>query len=227
MLAGGTDLPASFNEGFQPTDVVDVSRITELRTIVNDGKQLSIGACVTHAIGACDPIVATAIPGFSAAWSRIANVRIRLSATIGGNLMARRTRYEGAILLSALDARLRFATPSGPQDVAVTAIWSAPKPQGLLTHVLIPQRPGLRLDYDRSLRPILTQALSLDADGNGHIVTATEHVIPQIATVAAGQLHDQFGTATFGDPVTSDAYISRVAGVLASRQFDRLSKAAT
>ena len=99
-------------------------------------------------------------------------------------------------------------------------------PNGLLTHICVPTRPGLRLDYDRTLRPILTQALALDAGGNGHIVTATEHVAPRVAVVAARQPQSPFSTARFGDPVTSDVYINRVAGVLASRQFERLTKSA-
>ena len=226
ILAGGTDLPASFNEGFQPTDVIDISRVAELQQIARDGDRLSIGAAVTHAVGASDALISQSIPGFAQAWARIANVRIRLSATIGGNLMARRTRYEGAILLSALDATLCFATAAGRVDCPVAAIWTDSLPSGLLTHICVPTRPGLRLDYDRTLRPILTQALALDAGGNGHIVTATEHVAPRVAVVAARQPQSPFSTARFGDPVTSDVYINRVAGVLASRQFERLTKSA-
>lgn len=226
VLAGGTDLPARFNEGFQPTDLIDISRIAELRGIAVDGGSLVIGAAVTHAAGASHPEIERCIPGFASAWSRIANVRIRLSATLGGNLMARRTRYEGAILLTALDARLRFAGPTGGAEVPVEALWSGEAPPGLLTHIVIPLRPGLRLDYDRSLRPIMTQALAVDMQGNGRIVTATEHVVPRMVAVIGCAPGTAFGTARYADPVTSDDYINRVSRVLCLRQLERVGRVA-
>ena len=65
ILAGGTDLPARFNEGFAPTDLIDISRVEALRTIeVKDGA-LRIGAAVTHAVGSLHPDVVRSIPGRS------------------------------------------------------------------------------------------------------------------------------------------------------------------
>ena len=221
VLAGGTDLPARFNEGFSPDVLVDVSRIDALWTIeISDGA-LAIGAAVTHAEGARHPLIVERLPSFGRAWSRIANVRVRMSATLGGNLMARRTRYEGAILLSALAARLRFETQHGQTDVAVEQIWSqAIPPRGLLTTILIPLRAGLVLDYERSLRPIMTQAVALDAIGAGRVVTATEHVVPRVQEVSGGAVAPS-PAQIFGDPVTGDAYLQRVSAVFLQRQLQR------
>jgi carbon-monoxide dehydrogenase medium subunit len=224
VLAGGTDLPARFNEGFQPTHLIDISRIPDLRRISVENDCLVIGASVTHAQGSANPEVQRCIPGFASAWARIANVRIRISATLGGNVMARRTRYEGAIFLTCLDARLRVATTTGVTEQPIEAIWSGEAPRGLLTHIVIPLLPGLRLDYERSLRPIMTQALCIDAQGNGRVVTATEHVVPRVSTVVNGIPDSAFAHASYGDPVTGDAYINRVARVLADRQLARLGR---
>ncbi len=221
VLAGGTDLPARFNEGFTPSDLIDISRLDALRTIEIRDETLHIGATVTHVAGSTHPEVKRLIPGFAAAWARIANVRIRLSATLGGNLMARRTRYEGAILLAALEARLRFASARGETEIPVAKfVAGAAIPRNaLLTSIIIPLRPGLRFDYDRSLRPIVTQAVATDATGSITVVTATEHALPQVES-ATDLTH-----LRFADPVTSDAYLNRVRATLLTRQLQRLEAA--
>ena len=220
VLAGGTDLPARFNEGFAPTVLVDVAGTADLHRIRIENGTLAIGAAVTHADGAVHPLVRQHLPGFAAAWARIANVRIRMSATLGGNIMARRTRYEGALLLSAMAAKLQFATPGGKIEIPVEDIWTAALPSSaLLTTLLIPLRPGLKLDYDRSLRPIMTQAVALDATGQGRMVTATEHAVPRIQNLqAAAQEGGPMPAHQFKDPVTGDAYLNRVSRVIYERQ---------
>jgi carbon-monoxide dehydrogenase medium subunit len=220
VLSGGTDLPACFNEGFAPSDLIDVSRVEELRQITLAGHSLKIGATVTHAAGSTHPLVLEHLPSLARAWSRIANVRIRLSATLGGNLMARRTRYEGAILLSALRAGLRVQTVQGVSEFPVEAIWTGEiPPRALLTSIVVPLRDGPRLDYARELRPIMTQAIALDRGGDGRIVTATEHAVPCVRPLLAGKAQGQLDLA---DPVTSTGYLRRVSEVLLVRQLERM-----
>jgi len=222
VLAGGTDLPARFNEGFCPTDLIDVSRIAALRNIVLADNAIEIGAAVTHAAGASHPLIRKHLPSLAHAWSRIANIRIRLSATIGGNLMARRTRYEGAILFSALGARLRLRRPAGDFEIASEDIWGDASRAALLIGIVIPLRKGLRLDYARELRPIMTQAVALDDDGCGRLVTATEHVIPRVRPIEDAMPVGSGADLEFDDPVTSAAYLRRVSGTLLARQIERM-----
>lgn len=221
VLSGGADLVAQFNEGFAPAHLVDISRIEALKKITLRDDCLMIGAGVTHQQGSSDPLVKTAIPGFASAWRKIANVRIRMSATIGGNLMARRTRYEGAILLSALAARLQFEYIGGSLEIAAGDIWDAALPAGaLLTAIRIPLRVGLRLDYERSMRPVMTQALALDEKGHGRLVTSTEFTRPRILEISAAGSYQPYA---IGDPVASDDYLNHIAGVFMRRQFARLA----
>jgi carbon-monoxide dehydrogenase medium subunit len=223
VLAGGTDLPARFNEGFAPTDVVDISRLQDLRTVAVVGDALEIGATVTHAVGSAHTLIRQHLPSLSKAWSRIANVRIRFSATIGGNLMARRTRYEGAILLSALQARLRLRSASGNFEIPVEEIWSAELPAAaLLTHIVIPLRKGIRFDYARDLRPIMTQAVAFDDSGAGRVVTATEYAVPCIRALAPNDPQLTHGELDLVDPVTSLAYLRRASAALLARQLERM-----
>lgn len=222
VLAGGTDLPARFNEGFAPTVVVDISRVAELKQVEARDSALHIGAGVTHAAGSTHPLVREKLPSFAAAWARIANVRIRMSATIGGNLMARRTRYEGAILLSALGARLQLLNSGRAIELDVTDTFDTPA-GAFLTGIVIPLRPGLRLDYERSMRPVMTQAVALDSHGDGRVVTATEFVKPRVLALSASKVtHGGSAPETFGDPVASDAYIARMRNVFLQRQLARM-----
>ncbi len=219
VLAGGTDLPAKFNEGYAPKTLIDISRLAALREITEATGELRIGALVTHFEGAAHPLIRKHLPGFAAAWAKIANVRVRFSATIGGNLMARRTRYEGSILLSALGARARLESKAGTQDVPVEALWTGgTTPAALLTSILIPLRRGQRFDYERSLRPIMTQAIAYDDSGEGRVVTATEFAIPVIRPLRKGQAQ---GALRLTDPVTSQDYLARVSDVFLSRQRKR------
>ena len=222
VLAGGTDLPARFNEGFAPALVVDISRIDDLRRIGLSDGAIEIGAAVTHAAGSSDPLVRQHLPAFARAWARIANVRVRMSATLGGNLMAHRTRYEGAILLAALGARLRLATAAGETLIAAEECFEAPA-GCLLKSIVIPLRKGLQLDYERSMRPVLTQAVALDAAGFGRVVTATEFVRPRVQDLIGGApAGGVLSELPFGDPVASDGYIERMRAVFLARQLERM-----
>ena len=229
ILAGGTDLPACFNEGFEPSHLIDISRLDALRNITVQDNALHIGALVTHAAGADDALIQQHVPGFSTAWKHLANVRIRLRATLGGNLMARRARYEGAILLCALDARLRFATGGAALEMTVAEfINAAPAdtPARFLTGIVIPLRRGLRLDYDRSLRPVMTQAVALAGDGYARAVLATEYIQPQVLDLDADPMtaHDKL-PPELGDPVTSSSYLRHTGRVLLRRQLARMATA--
>jgi len=222
VVAGGSDLPAKFNAGFTPTDLIDVSGIGELKVVEQDAVGLVIGACVTHYEGAAHPLVRDYAPGFAAAWRKIANVRIRFSATIGGNLMARCTRYEGAILLSALGARARLQGPSGAFEIPVEDVGTADLAKGsLLTAVVLPPRRRLRFDYERSMRPIMTQAVAVDDDGFGRVVTATEFVPPAVRRFDG--MRPPHDPIDLNDPVASSSYLRRVSDVFLSRQLARIA----
>jgi carbon-monoxide dehydrogenase medium subunit len=169
-----------------------------------------------------------------------------MAATLGGNLMARRARYEMLILLSALGATLRMRTPDGLVDRAAESLVNDPPARPvLLERVLIPTAGNPRFDYERSLRPITTQALLIrqDASGRleGRLTLATEHVLPVAIELAGlgGCTFESLATRahaiaeasaealplSFGDPVTGSAYLRQVAQVQLARQIKRLSLA--
>ena len=185
----------------------------------------------------------------AAAWSSIANPRIRFTGTLGGNLMAGRPRYEGAVLLSAAQARLEFASLTGVQTIQVPDLSSsllqssAPAFQQprLLTHIHLPTTDLVSYFYERSMRPLMTLAAALRLRGDGLqlcVAVATEYLKPallllplrayalaDVARQARAIALDAFAQlpADFADPViTCDC--ARAAGTaLLARRLERLA----
>lgn len=228
---GCTDLVAAFREGLQCSTLVSLARVAELCEVRREGDDLVIGAGVDHHQGSARPLVTGALPGFAAAWGAIATTRVRLRATIGGNLMARRTRYEMSIMLDALGADVRFATPEGPRVLSPAQVWDGPPvPGALLTTVRIPAVTAVRFGYERSMRPLMTVAATLRGD-RLRLVAGSEYGRP----ATAGAPFDGDAPATsalaaaalperIGDAAASTAYRRRVAAVLAARALSRTTE---
>lgn len=235
--AGGTDLCGAVREGKPIGTLIWLKRLDELRGVRAEDGALSIGALTTHAEGAASDATA-AVPGLAEAWSKLGKMRIRLSGTAGGNLMARHTRYEMSILLTALGGTAHFASAAGEAGLTPAEIWDrAEPPRSLLTRLSIPLAAGLRLDYDRSLRPMMTQALALWRDGagraRGRAVIATEYLRPfaidfdLAGTDAKGIAAAAFAAlpAGFADPASGNAWLRRAGAAILARQLVRMEAA--
>ena len=235
--AGGTDLCGAVREGKEIGTLIWLKRLDALRGVQIEDGALGIGALTTHAEGAASD-AAGAIPGLAEAWSKLGKMRIRLSGTAGGNLMARHTRYEMSILLTALGGTARFASAGGEVDLTPANIWDRLEPpRALLTRLSIPLANDLRLDYDRTLRPAMTQALALWSDtagrARGRAVIATEYLRPfaidldlsgtDARGIAAAAFEDLPGD--FADAATGNAYLRRAGAALLARQLARLEAA--
>jgi carbon-monoxide dehydrogenase medium subunit len=216
-VAGGTDLCAQYNAGGTPALLVCLAGLNELRGISITPDAIRIGALTTHAQGSRDAGLRAALPGFADAWGLLANPRVRHRATIGGNLMARHTRYEMSLLLTALEARLIFAGDTH----APAGIWDQPTP-GLLTHIIIPRRRSQRFVYMRGLRPQLTLALHRHASG-GAAAIATEWLRPQPIAMDDSGLETL--PETFTDHVISHWYARRAGAALLARGMEALNAA--
>jgi len=242
LVAGGTDVVAQFNEGLMPAHMLALSRIGELTEIRQHEESLHLGALATHAAGSANAVVRRSIPAFATAWGRIANRRVGFTATLGGNLMARRTRYEMPILLSALRARVHLLNAAGEQSLEAENV-AQHKPSGrdILTHAVVPLQGLLAFDYDRSLRPVMTLALCIRRNEDGlHVraVIGTAAMAPYAIDHAAG--HDDLERlarsardtaravllelpANVHDPQTSNAYLRGAGTALLARQLERIA----
>lgn len=228
IYAGGTDFFARLREGDKPASLIWIDRLGDLRKVARTADSLTLGARLTHHEIWQLPEL-DAVPGLAAAWRKIATVRIRRQATLGGNLMARRTRYEVSILLTALGATARFAGPDGETELPVDGIWDADLSRyPLLVSVTIPLHGAPVLDYERAMRPTFTQAACLSrTDGRRHlrVVIATEHLRPWSADAegeaAAETLLDGL-PAGYSDPAVSRSYLVQAGAAFLKRQIARM-----
>lgn len=241
LLAGGTDLVAQFNEGLSPRSLIDLSRVDAMRQLHQRDGVLQIGSLVTHHDGCGNAHLRSRLPGFVRAWARIANPRIRYRGTLGGNLMARRTRYEGALLLQALRAKLHFSCAEGTEQVDLDALWRGALPErALLTAIELDTTDLLAFDYERSLRPLMTQALAVWRQPGGLqliLVLATEYLppvtlsvrlaglsLPQLAPRADAVARDLLSglPSSFADAQVTSDYARRAGAALLERQLESL-----
>lgn len=87
ILAGGhTLLPTMKQRLAAPANVVDLSRIADLKGVERSGRSLAIGAMTTHAEVAKSEIVREAIPGLAELAEMIGDPHVRARGTIGGSV---------------------------------------------------------------------------------------------------------------------------------------------
>ena len=87
VLAGGqTLLPTMKQRLAQPSDLVDLGAIAELKGIKMDGNNLVIGAMTTHAEVAKSSVVKGAIPALAVLADGIGDPQVRNRGTIGGSI---------------------------------------------------------------------------------------------------------------------------------------------
>ncbi len=89
ILAGGTDLiPSMKNKLFEPSHVISLQQIDELKKIQFNAKAgLKVGALVTITTLAGDPTLLKHYPALARAASKIATPLLQNKGTIGGNVM--------------------------------------------------------------------------------------------------------------------------------------------
>lgn len=121
VLAGGHSLlPAMKLRLAQPSALVDLSAIGELRTIDERGGQLAIGAMATHAEILTSPLLAKRCPIFPAAAHHIGDTQVRNLGTIGGSLVHADPAADWPAVVLALDAALEVAGIAGRRTIAAS-----------------------------------------------------------------------------------------------------------
>jgi aerobic carbon-monoxide dehydrogenase medium subunit len=148
VYSGGTELLLLMKLGFaEYGHLVDVKGIEELRRLeVTDGA-LSIGAAVTHRELECSPLVRSEWPALAEMERDVANIRVRTSGTLGGNLCFSDPHSDPATFLLAAEAqvvcRRGAATRTLPlRDFPRGPFETALEPGELLVSVRVPRAPA-------------------------------------------------------------------------------------
>ena len=159
LMAGGTALVLLLNQGLvQPGHIVGLQRVAQLDGIrrLPDGG-LQIGALTTHRQAERSPDVQAYCPALADTFARVATVRIRNQATVGGNLAHADPAQDPPPMLIALGGEAVVASRAGQRRVALdeffvdyfeTALQSG---EVLLSVDLPPLPAGTRVTYKKFL----------------------------------------------------------------------------
>lgn len=119
VLAGGQSLVAAMNMRLSAGDLlVDISRLSELSGVTDEGDTIRIGALSRHVEVGRDPLVRRHAPLLSDAVGHIAHAAIRNRGTIGGALAHADPAAEFPACILALGATLHIDGSAGTRAVA-------------------------------------------------------------------------------------------------------------
>ncbi len=119
-LAGGTAVMLLLQQGLiRPAHVVGLGGIAALRGIRSDAQGLWIGAHATHREAERSPELRAAHPMLADAFAKVATVRIRNQATVGGNLAHADPAQDPPPALIASDAVAVIAGLGGARREAI------------------------------------------------------------------------------------------------------------
>jgi carbon-monoxide dehydrogenase medium subunit len=192
LYAGGTELLLAMKHDLLRYEhLVDVKTIPELNKIERKNGSLMIGGTATHRGIERSPLVRANLPVLAAMETNVANVRVRASGTLGGNLCFAEPHSDPATLLLALGAKAHVRGKAGTRSLTIDklitgAYETSLAADELLTGVEIPipakNQRAAYLKFQLKERPTLGLALVLDVDGD-NINNATV-VVGSISAVA-------------------------------------------
>ena len=214
LVAGGTDLLPQMKNGVtRPACVIDISRLSELRTIALDGNGgLRLGAAVAARQIERDDRLRKAYPSLAESAALVGSIQVRNLATVGGNLCNAAPSADMAPPLVALDAEAVIAGPKGRRRVPLATFFEGVRktvlePDELLIELIVPApgprsggnylRHTPRRELDIAVVGVAAQiTLSNGVCGKARISLASVATTPVRATAAERVLE--------GQPLTKD-----------------------
>lgn len=148
VIAGGTALVTMMRQRLvSPGYLVSLREIPGLDLIEPANGAVRIGALATHRDVETSPLVRERIPILSETFRRVASVRIRNMATVGGALAHADPNQDPPVTLIALGARVEIRGVAGRRELPVEEFFrdyyeSALEPGEVVTGVVVPRLPA-------------------------------------------------------------------------------------
>ena len=190
VLAGGTDLLVQLRaEVMEPTLVVDVKRIPEMRAITVEGGGFRVGAAVSGAEIGEHAGLGESWPGVVEAMELIGSTQIQGRASLGGNLCNGSPAADSVPAMIAAGAIASIAGPDGRREVPVEDVILGPGKTSLakgevVVSLLFPARPPR--SGDAYLRFIPRTEMDIAVVGAGVNLTLDESGACAAARVSLG-----------------------------------------
>ena len=144
VVAGGTALVTMMRQHLvRPGCLVSLRDVQGLSRIEATNGALRLGAMVTHREAEVSPLVRERLPVLAETFRRVATVRIRHMATIGGALAHADPNQDPPVTLLALDARVEVRGAGGRRELPLGEFFrdyyeTALEPGELVTGITVP-----------------------------------------------------------------------------------------
>ncbi|GAA3651450.1 carbon-monoxide dehydrogenase medium subunit [Lentzea atacamensis] len=167
IIAGGQSLvPVLRMRLAAPTALIDISGLTELTGVHDDGDSLLIGAMTTHYEVQRDHLIHDHALLLKLATDTVADPQVRHRGTFGGSLCHADPAGDLLAPALALDAVMIIAGPDGRREVPASEFFAgyfetAVAPGEILTDVRVPKYTGWGAHYEKLNR--VAQAWSIVA----------------------------------------------------------------
>ncbi|HEV7663451.1 MAG TPA: xanthine dehydrogenase family protein subunit M [Chloroflexota bacterium] len=145
LLAGGTALVILMKQELvQPGHLVDLRRVSgSMRGVEVQHDGLRIGALMTQRELEVSSTIVEHLPVLAQTLRKVATMRIRNMATLGGNLAHGDPSLDPPVALVACDALVRVRSSSGERDIPLDTFYvdyyeTSLQPTEILTDVLVP-----------------------------------------------------------------------------------------
>jgi aerobic carbon-monoxide dehydrogenase medium subunit len=191
LYAGGTELLLAMKHDLLRYEhLIDVKTIPGLNNIELKSGALSIGGTATHRAIEHSPVVKQSLPVLAQMERNVANVRVRASGTLGGNLCFAEPHSDPATLLLALGAKAHLQRQSAKRTVTIDQLITGSYETSLANDELlegieipVPSKSQriAYLKYQLKERPTLGLALVLDIDGDN--IKGAKAVVGSVSAV--------------------------------------------
>jgi len=187
LYAGGTELLLAMKHDLLRYEhLVDAKTVPGLDKIDLQDSYLRIGTTATHRAIERSALVREKIPVMAEMAAHVANVRVRATGTLGGNLCFAEPHSDPATLLIGLKARTRIQGLAGEKtlpidELIVGAYETTLGPDEILTAIEIPlpakSQRAAYLKFQVRERPLLGLALVMNMDDAGSVVREATAVV--------------------------------------------------
>ena len=209
VIAGGTSVVLMLQQKLIfPSVLVSLGRIEGWDFIRLEPDGLHIGALTRLREAELSPTLREFCPALAHTFSVVGNIRVRVQATLGGNLSAADYAADPPAMLTALDARARLLGPDETREVPLSEFFlgfytTALEPDEILTEVIIPNiSETTRTAYYKYTsvsvegRPCVAVGALADFDADGkckdlRIAVGAAVETPQRVTEAEALAHGQ------------------------------------
>lgn len=210
VVAGGTALTIMLRQQLiAPDALVSIGGIPGLDTIERSGDALLLGSLVTHRQVETSPVVRRHLPTLADTFGKVANIRVRNAATVGGVMAESDYASDPPTVFLALDAEVEATGPAGTRTIPASDFFlafyeTALRPDEVLTGVRVPlPPPGAGTSYSKYVtrssedRPCVGVAALVRLEDGGDrcaelrvAVGAASEVpqrLPEVEATAAGE----------------------------------------